>query len=81
MIERNIGERIVTKKFLSELYEWAEKECKKEDGKIGVLLCEGEANSVDPALYSAVSGSGKPYPSKRGRILASSWYCAHRNKP
>lgn len=37
-----------------EVVEWAYEERKKEDGKIGVLLCEGDIYSIDMAVYEVV---------------------------
>ena len=40
--------------IVSDIYDWACKEVSKKDGKIGVLICEGDENSIDEAVYELV---------------------------
>lgn len=54
MFNRTITGEVNYRTISKEIVAWALEESTKEDGKLGVLLCEGDENSIDNIVYSLV---------------------------
>jgi len=54
MFNRTITGEVNYRTISKEIVAWALEESTREDGKLGVLLCEGDENSIDNIVYSLV---------------------------
>ena len=54
MFTRGIDGEVNYRSIVSEITDWAIEENEKDNPKIGVLICEGDENSIDKAVYSTV---------------------------
>ncbi len=54
MFNRNSNGDINVHSIVREIFDWALEEKGKQDSKFGVLICEGDENSIDNAVYSLV---------------------------
>ena len=54
MFARDATGNVNNRTIVKEIAFWAFDEVKKEEHKIGVLLCEGDENSIDKAVYEIV---------------------------
>ena len=54
MFTRDSQGNVVNKAIFKDITFWAIDEVKKENRKIGILLCEGDENSIDKAVYEIV---------------------------